>query len=91
MLLGGHGNSDETLFHNILFSRHAVCFVILAQAQQPAGTAAARASVPYTSAAPFKIAVIEEETFFNLEKGITCVVRAIEDLDRRFGPLKKRC
>ncbi len=64
----------STIFSSLAM---AVCFVIPASPQQPEGTAAAGASAPYTSAAPFKIAVIEMETFFNPEKGITCVVRAI--------------
>lgn len=49
----------------------------------------AGASAPSTSAVPFKIAVIEMETFFDPEKGIARVTRAIEGLDQEFGPLKK--
>jgi Skp family chaperone for outer membrane proteins len=78
-------NTCSTIFSSLAL---AICFVIPTQAQQPAGTAAPTSS-PSTSAAPFKIAVIEMETFFNPEKGITRVVRAIEDLDQEFGPLKK--
>ena len=76
----------STIFSSLAL---AVCFVIPARAQQPAGTAAAGASAPSTSAAPFKIAAIEMETFFSPEKGITSEVRAIEGLGQEFGPLKK--
>ena len=66
-----------------------VCFVIPIQAQQPSGIPASSISPPSAGAATFKIAVIEMEAFYNPEKGITRLIRAIEGMDQEFEPIKK--
>jgi Skp family chaperone for outer membrane proteins len=67
----------------------AVCLAILTEAQQPSETTSSSASSPPTSATPFKIAVIEIEAFYDPEKGITRLIRAIESVDQEFEPLRK--
>jgi Skp family chaperone for outer membrane proteins len=59
------------------------------QAQQPSGVTAPSASSLSTGAAPFKIAVIEMEAFYDPEKGITRLIRAIGSVDQEFEPLRK--
>lgn len=66
----------------------AACLVIPTLAQQPSGTTASSTSSPSTGSAPFKIAVIEMEAFYDPEKGITRMIRAIESLDQEFEPLR---
>ncbi len=75
---------------SIIFSSLAlvICFVIPTHAQQPKETTASTSS-PSTGAAPFKIVFIEMEAFYDPEKGITRLTRAIESVNQEFDPIRK--
>jgi Skp family chaperone for outer membrane proteins len=76
----------STIFSSLAL---AVCLANPAQAQQSVGKAAPSTTSPPAGSVPFRIAVIEMEAFYDPEKGITSLIRAIEGLDREFEPLRR--
>jgi Skp family chaperone for outer membrane proteins len=67
----------------------AVCFAFPTWAQQPSNATAPSAPSSSPGITPIKIAVIETEAFYDPEKGVTRLIRAMESLDREFDPINK--
>jgi hypothetical protein len=72
---GGNGIQVKTYTTVFYYLALAVCLVFPIQAQQSSETTTQSTSSPSTGSAPFKIAVIKMEAFYDPEKGITSLIR----------------